>query len=204
MKRAWFLIAALLSPELALALPPRTWGLRLADSTLAEHPHACSIRKSDGEYRWDYLNSLARRDSSQIAQPDAALLSGEEILLWPGDAPGSEGLPLQEILTERSRDPNRHDRIFTRVLRPSLRAHRPAVANGAAVIVAPGGGYQEATEGWFSRSRRLWLGQQRIEARSEDGKELDGWVEADGQAPKARVLPDGRIVRSGKGRAGRA
>ena len=45
--------------------------------------------------------------------PDAALLSGEEILLWPGDAPGSEGLLLQETITERSDDPNRHDRAFT-------------------------------------------------------------------------------------------
>lgn len=74
--------------------------------------------------------------------PDAASLPGEEILLWPGDAPGSGELPLQEVFTERSRDPSRHDRIFTGVLRPSLRMLRPAAPNGVAVIVAPGGAYQ--------------------------------------------------------------
>lgn len=76
-------------------------------------------------------------------EPSAATpLSGEEIRLWPGDAPGSEGLALEETLTERSRDPDRHDRAITHVLRPSLSVHRPAAPNGAAVIVAPGGGYQ--------------------------------------------------------------
>lgn len=74
--------------------------------------------------------------------PGATPLPGEEILLWPGEAPGSEGLPLHETLTERSRDPDHHDRIFTNVLQPSLRVLRPAAANGTAVIVAPGGGYQ--------------------------------------------------------------
>jgi acetyl esterase/lipase len=72
----------------------------------------------------------------------AALLGGEEILLWPGPAPGSEGLGFEELLTERSQDPSRHDRIFTHILRPSLRMFRPEKPNGAAVIVMPGGAYQ--------------------------------------------------------------
>ena len=72
----------------------------------------------------------------------AALLGGEEILLWPGPAPGSEGLGFEEVLAERSQDPSRHDRIFTRIVRPSLRMFRPENPNGAAVIVIPGGAYQ--------------------------------------------------------------
>ena len=72
----------------------------------------------------------------------AELLSDEEILLWASDAPGSEGLPLAEALTERNRDANRHDRIFTSVLQPSLTVLRPDTPNGTAVIVAPGGAYQ--------------------------------------------------------------
>lgn len=70
------------------------------------------------------------------------LLGGEEILLWPGPAPGSEGVGFDEVLTERSQDPGRHDRIFTRIVRPSLRMFRPERPNGAAVIVMPGGAYQ--------------------------------------------------------------
>jgi acetyl esterase/lipase len=88
---------------------------------------------------------------------DAALLSGEEILLWPSDAPGSEGLSLDEKITERSRDLNRHDRIFTSVLHPSLRVHRPAAPNGAAVIVAPGGAYQRVVIDKEGRDISDWL-----------------------------------------------
>ncbi|MCB1058236.1 MAG: glycoside hydrolase family 88 protein, partial [Acidobacteria bacterium] len=36
----------------------RTWGQRLADTTLAEHPEAWRLRKSDGEYRWSYTVGL--------------------------------------------------------------------------------------------------------------------------------------------------
>ncbi|MCB1058234.1 MAG: alpha/beta hydrolase [Acidobacteria bacterium] len=74
--------------------------------------------------------------------PPADPLPGEEILLWPGDAPGSEGLPLDRVVTERSRDPELHDRIVTRIRRPRLRAVRPAEPNGTAVVVVPGGAYQ--------------------------------------------------------------
>jgi acetyl esterase/lipase len=81
--------------------------------------------------------AAAHADPSEV-EP----LTGEEIPLWPGDAPGSEGLPRKETITERSRDPSRHDRIITGIVQPSLRMHRPAEPNGAAVIIAPGGAYQ--------------------------------------------------------------
>jgi hypothetical protein len=45
---------ALLTPALAAAEDTRTWGERLADSTIAAHPTAWNMRKSDGEYRWAY------------------------------------------------------------------------------------------------------------------------------------------------------
>lgn len=87
----------------------------------------------------------------------APCISDEEILLWTGDAPGSENLQLQETLTERSSDPNRHDRIFTGVLRPSLEVHRPPAPNGSAVIVAPGGAYQRVVIDKEGRDIAEWL-----------------------------------------------
>jgi len=52
------LTAALLSSGFAAAEDARTWGQRLADSTIAEHPDAWSMRKSDGDYRWAYTQGL--------------------------------------------------------------------------------------------------------------------------------------------------
>lgn len=55
---AFFPIAALLSAGPVFAEDTRTWGQRLADSTLAEYPQAWSMRKSDGEHRWAYTQGL--------------------------------------------------------------------------------------------------------------------------------------------------
>jgi acetyl esterase/lipase len=63
------------------------------------------------------------------------------VRLWPGAAPGSEKVTLMEKITERSQDPNQRDRIYTQIVEPSLVVHRPEKPNGAAVIIAPGGGY---------------------------------------------------------------
>jgi unsaturated rhamnogalacturonyl hydrolase len=37
---------------------PRTWGQRLAETTIADHPVAWQMRKSDGDYRWSYTPAL--------------------------------------------------------------------------------------------------------------------------------------------------
>ena len=58
MKYVCLLIATLFSSGLVIAEDPRTWGQRLADSTIAEHPSAWNMRKSDGEYRWAYTQGL--------------------------------------------------------------------------------------------------------------------------------------------------
>lgn len=44
--------------EPARAEDSRSWGQRLADSTIAEHPSAWNMRESDGEYRWAYTQGL--------------------------------------------------------------------------------------------------------------------------------------------------
>ncbi len=58
MRDAFFLAAALCCSGPALAQDARTWGQRLADSTLAEHPTLWNMRKSDGDFRWAYTQGL--------------------------------------------------------------------------------------------------------------------------------------------------
>ena len=58
MRYVCLLIATLFSSSVNFAEDPRTWGQRLADSTIAEYPSAWSMRKSDGEYRWAYLQGM--------------------------------------------------------------------------------------------------------------------------------------------------
>jgi len=53
--------------------------------------------------------------------------------------------------------PRRHDRIFTSIVRPSLRVLRPAKPNGAAVIVAPGGAYQRVVIDKEGQDVCAWL-----------------------------------------------
>jgi acetyl esterase/lipase len=74
--------------------------------------------------------------------PDSAI-SQNEIMLWPGVAPGSEGLRLTQTITERSTDPKVHDRAITGVTEPSIVPFFPSNGriNGAAVLILPGGGY---------------------------------------------------------------
>jgi endo-1,4-beta-xylanase len=70
------------------------------------------------------------------AQADSEL--PQEVFLYDGDAPGSEGRSNEE---ERIRPGD--DRVVTNVHRPSIFPYLPeaATATGAAVIIAPGGGH---------------------------------------------------------------
>lgn len=82
--------------------------------------------------------------SAVVSVVEAAELppDGEVIPLWPGAAPGSSALAFDEVVTERSSNPDvRKDRSIRKVLSPSLTVFRPASPNGAAILVLPGGGY---------------------------------------------------------------
>jgi acetyl esterase/lipase len=68
---------------------------------------------------------------------------GEEILLWPNGAPGSEGVTAPEVF-QASANPKLPKR-FTVVHYPSIYVF-PApkeTANGVAVVIAPGGGHSQ-------------------------------------------------------------
>jgi acetyl esterase/lipase len=66
----------------------------------------------------------------------------QEIQLWPGTAPGSANVMIEEKITERSKDPLHPDRALTGVTKPSVTAYLPRKANGTALILAAGGGYE--------------------------------------------------------------
>jgi acetyl esterase/lipase len=72
----------------------------------------------------------------------AATAPPAQVMLWPGVAPGSEGLALAPRVVERSNDPALPDRYGDGVLAPSLTVYRPAHPDGRALLVIPGGGYQ--------------------------------------------------------------
>jgi acetyl esterase/lipase len=92
---------------------------------------------------------------------------GEEIRLWPGAAPGSEGVTAEEVSTpstvaKYSKMPGR----FTVTHYPSLYVFLPPKekATGAAMVVAPGGGHRQLVidkEGWEVAD---WLNERGIAA----------------------------------------
>ncbi|WP_439566998.1 alpha/beta hydrolase [Sphingopyxis sp.] len=89
--------------------------------------------------------SLALPFASAAAQAawtrPAGLVPDASVALWPAGRltppPG-----LVEQIVQRSDDPNASDRMLQGVSRPRLDIFRPTKPNGAAVILAPGGGYR--------------------------------------------------------------
>lgn len=83
----------------------------------------------------------------------------EEIVLWPGGAPGGEGVSLREHYVHRDNAFGLVDRAAHEVTRPTLSLFRAARPGGAALLIIPGGGYKwvvvekEGFEGarYFSR-----------------------------------------------------
>lgn len=74
------------------------------------------------------------------AEPEG-LLSDAAFPLWPeGKVPGAAGVTTRRLVLERG-SPAAHDRAIMHVSQPLLEVFRPAVPNGSAMIVAPGGGY---------------------------------------------------------------
>lgn len=65
-----------------------------------------------------------------------------EIPLWgAAPAPGSEAVQLTERVEERSANPAHPDRMYRGIAQPSIIAFLPQQREGAAVVIAPGGGY---------------------------------------------------------------
>lgn len=95
-------------------------GLGLTACASRAAPHAASI---------PLLVDLDR-------QPD------EEIELWPGGAPGGEGVDLQEHYVERENALGLPDRAALDVTRPTLTLFRAQDPDGSVMLLIPGGGYR--------------------------------------------------------------
>jgi acetyl esterase/lipase len=80
---------------------------------------------------------------SALAQP-ASPSTPEVIRLWPGQAPGTESWTGTETTQHLSFPDGTSADLLTNTIVPALTVIRPAAgrANGTAVVVAPGGGFQ--------------------------------------------------------------
>ena len=81
--------------------------------------------------------------------------------LWPGKAPGSENWTVPESITNRG-----GNRVATNVSDPTLTVYLPdsATANGAAVVIAPGGALQALSLDSEGSEVAAWLNSKGIAA----------------------------------------
>lgn len=84
----------------------------------------------------------------------AAAAEPEIIPIWPGVAPGSESWTWSETISRATEDGTLSIR---NVVAPTLAVHRPAAANGTAVMVIPGGGFQSLAYGKEGDAIADWL-----------------------------------------------
>jgi len=84
-----------------------------------------------------------------------------ELRLWPGKAPGSENWTVPESITSRG-----GSRVATNVSDPTLTVYLPdsAKANGAAIVVAPGGALQALSLDSEGSQVAAWLNSKGIAA----------------------------------------
>ena len=84
-----------------------------------------------------------------------------ELRLWPGKAPGSEKWTIAESITSRQ-----GSRVATNVRDPTLTAYLPdsAKANGAAIVIAPGGALQALSLDSEGSQVAAWLNNRGIAA----------------------------------------
>ncbi|MGE4481487.1 alpha/beta hydrolase [Acidocella sp.] len=87
--------------------------------------------------------------ASLIAPAALAGPAPETMGLWPGSPPGGGGPLGPEHVSQ--------DGAVSRVARPCMHIHRPDRPNGAAVLVAAGGGYRRIEMGKEAHPAALWL-----------------------------------------------
>jgi acetyl esterase/lipase len=101
------------------------------------------------------LAAAALAAAARPAQAEAA------IPLWPGQPPGPGAGPGGAGYRERS---GAHGPVVTRVAQPVLIPLRPAKPNGAAMLVAAGGGYRRIETGAEALPAAAWLAGRGITA----------------------------------------
>jgi acetyl esterase/lipase len=128
--------------------------------------------------------------------PMLAAAEPQAILLWPTGAPGSEGKTAEEVVeTTRSGERN-----VTQIHKPSLTPYLPAAgkANGAAMVIAPGGGHSKLCIDHEGHNLARWLADRGTAAfvlkyRLSREKDSTYTLEGDAVGDMQRAI---RLVRS--------
>lgn len=77
--------------------------------------------------------------------PTCAFHERSTIQLWPGAAPGSENIQMDEKIVERSNDTNFQNRAISQITHPSIEVFIPEFQNGMSLLICPGGAYSYLT-----------------------------------------------------------
>ncbi|MBU4433873.1 MAG: alpha/beta hydrolase [Alphaproteobacteria bacterium] len=81
----------------------------------------------------------------------------ETIELWPAGPPGGEAVTAAEAVIERGDPKGLRDRALVHTRKPILTVFRPKTPNGAAVLLAPGGGYERVVLDKEGYETARWL-----------------------------------------------
>jgi len=88
------------------------------------------------------LGLAAAAATPALAEPAASLPDPTEVVpLWPGRPPGARRVLPRELIVDRVATSGFQDRYVTGIGAPLMTVFRPARPNGAALLIAPGGGY---------------------------------------------------------------
>ena len=91
-------------------------------------------------------------------QAAAQLLPGDEVLpLWPAAIPGDGGQHPARRVDDQSHGGPRPDRWVRGIAQPVLVVHRPALPNGSAALIMPGGGYEFLSYDNEGLAQAAWL-----------------------------------------------
>ncbi|MDK2760181.1 MAG: alpha/beta hydrolase [Sphingopyxis sp.] len=125
----------------------------------------------------------------------AGLAPDASVALWPdGHIRPPPGLT--ETVVQRSADPDASDRMVQAITRPRLDIFRPARPNGAAVIIAPGGGYRYVVIDKEGYELARWLTERGVTVYVLFYRlPGDGWMDGS-DVPLADAQRAVRLVRS--------
>jgi len=139
-------------------------------------------------------NAAAAGANAAWTRP-AGLAPDASIALWP-DRHLQVPAGLTERIVQRSDDPQASDRMIGHIVRPRLDIFRPAKPNGAAVILAPGGGYRYVVIDKEGYELARWLAARGVTAYVLFYRlPGDGWANG-ADVPLADAQRAVRLVRS--------
>lgn len=123
----------------------------------------------------------------------------EVVPLWPGKAPGGSAVRVTEEVILRTPGGDPEDTAFLHVTRPWLMMRRPAVNNGAAVLIIPGGGFRRVAVSRSGGAIDRWLAGLGFTAFAMNYRlPADGWA----AGPDTPLQDAQRAIRLIRARAG--